>query len=309
MSSCEDAAVRKSYWERVVADGYRVPHGAALNDLTTELVSMLGDADPHVRDIACSILTTWTDEGVYDELLSGLGDGLLHGLRAGLGQDRTPSVLRRSLSAMTLARVVRRDNSVQVLPVTTILTWADRSVTWLLAERDLRGWVPETGWVQAISHGADLLSAFAASRYFNRDELNVLLDVIAERLLTDTEYRLVSGECDRLAHATMSMLHRNLITVETLESWLERLAKTWAAPLKPGERESAVQVNCVSYARSLHLQLLLGVRGTPTQEIIGSPGATPTCRPDLLIALQRALRTSAPEIFRQQPSGVAPRAH
>ncbi|HEX5997694.1 MAG TPA: DUF2785 domain-containing protein [Jiangellales bacterium] len=301
--------MRKSYWERVVADGYRVPHGAALNDLTTELVSMLGDPDPHVRDdIACSILRTWTDEGVYDELLSGLGDGLLHGLRAGLGEDGTASALRRSLSAMTLAHVVRRDNAVQVLPATSILTWADRSVTWLLAEKDLRGWDPEVGWVQTIAHGADLLGAFAASRYFNRDELNVLLDVIAERLLADTEYRLVSGECDRLAHATMSVLHRNLVTVDALESWLERLSKAWADPPEPGVRESAVRANCVSYARALHLQLLLGVWGTPTQDVMGLPGATPSCRPDLLIALQRALRTSAPAIFRQQPPGPPPRA-
>jgi Protein of unknown function (DUF2785) len=294
--------VRKSYWERVVADGYRVPHGAALNDLTTELVAMLGDPDPRVRDdIACSILTTWTNEGVYDDLLGGLGDGLLHGLRAGLGENGTPSVLRRSLSAMVLAGVVRRDNGVQVLPATTILTWADRAVTWLLAERDLRSWVPEVGWVQSVAHGADLVGALVASRYFSRDELTVLLDVIAERLLTETEHRLASGECDRLAFATMSLLHRNLITVDTLETWLERIAAVWVRPLEPGQRESAVRTNCIAYARALHLQLLLGVTGTPTQDIIGTPGATPTCRPDLLIALQRALRASAPELFRQQP--------
>jgi hypothetical protein len=298
--------VRKSYWERVVADGYRVPHGAALNDLTSELVAMLGDPDPRVRDdIACSILTTWTNEGVYDELLGGLGDGLLHGLRSGLGEDGTPTVLRRSLSAMVLAGVVRRDNAVQILPSTTILTWADRGVAWLLAERDLRGWVPGTGWVQSVTHGADLVASLVASRYFGRDELTVLLDVLAERLLTDTEYRLVAGECDRLAFATMSLLHRNLITVDVLESWLERLAASWAPPLEPGEREGAVRANCVAYARALHLQLLLGVTGTPTQDILGQPGATPTCRPDLLIALQRALRTSAPRVFRQQPPARA----
>lgn len=294
--------MRKSYWERVVADGYRVPHGAALNDLTSELVAMLGDADPHVRDdIACSILTTWTNEGVYDELLGGLGDGLLHGLRSGLGDDGAPTVLRRSLSAMVLGGVVRRDNAVQVLPATTLLTWADRGVAWLLAERDLRGWVPGIGWIQAMSHGADLIASLAASRYFARDELTVLLDVIVERLLAETDYRLVSGECDRLAYATMSLLHRNLIPVEVLESWLDRLATAWAPPLEPGERESPVRANCVAYARALHLQLLLGVTGTPTQNIIGTPGDTPTCRPDLLIALQRALRTSAPTVFRQQP--------
>jgi hypothetical protein len=118
----------------------------------------------------------------------------------------------------------------------------------------------------------------------------------------------VSGECDRLAHATMSVLHRNLVTVDTLEGWLERLAKAWVDPLDHAERESAVRANCVNYVRALHLQLLLGVAGTPTQDVMGLPGATPTCRPDLLIALQRALRTSTPTIFRQQPAGAPPRA-
>lgn len=293
--------MRKSYWEQVVADGYRVPHGAALQDLTTELVTMLGDPDPHVRDdIACSILTTWTSEGIYDDLLGGLGDGLLHGLRTGLGEDGTPSVLRRSLSSMVLAYVVRRDNVVQILPSTTILTWADRAVAWLLAERDLRSWAPHLGYVQSIAHGADLIGALAASRNLGRDELSVLLDVIAERLLSQTEYRLTHGECDRLAYATMSLLHRDLVTVDALESWLERVAGAWATALTEDEHEGAVRANCIAYARALHLQLLLGISGTPTQEVIGAPGTTPTCRPDLLIALQRALRTSAPMVFRQQ---------
>jgi hypothetical protein len=238
----------------------------------------------------------------------------LHGLRAGLGETGTPSVLRRSLSAMTLAHVVRRDNAVQVLPATAILTWADRSVTWLLAERDLRDWVPDVGWVQAISHGADLVGAFAASRYFNRDELNVLLDVIAERLLADTEYRLVSGECDRLAHATMSVLHRNLVTVDALEGWLERLSKAWADPVEQSERESAARANCVNYARSLHLQLLLGVSGTPTQDVMGLPGATPTCRPDLRArrkssASNRQSHPTAPADVRSRSAGGAPYLH
>lgn len=292
--------MRKSYWERVVADGYRVPHGVALNDLTTELVAMLGDPDPRVRDdIARSILATWTTEGVYDELLSGLGDGLLHGLRSGLGEDGTPSVLRRSHSAMGLAMVVRRDNAVQVLPPMTLLTWADRAVAWFLAERDLRGWVPGTGWVQSIAHGADLIGALVASRHFGGEELKVLLDVIVERLLAPTEYRLLAGECDRLALATMSLLHRDAVPVDHLETWLDKLAEIWDEPLDPGARESAVRANSVAYARALHLQLLLGVTGTPTQDVLARPGSTPTCRPDLLIALQRALRRSAPRIFRQ----------
>lgn len=297
---CQDARVRLSYWERVVADGYRVPHGAALDDLTTDLVKMLGDGDPRVRDdIAYSVLSTWVSEGVYDELLAGLGDGLVLGLRVGLGEDGTDTVLRRSFSAVGLAAVIARDNAVHTLHPTTVLTWADRSVAWFLAERDLRGWVPERGWVHAGAHGADLLGTLAASRYLGPEELRVLLDVIAERLLIPTEHRFAAGEDDRLAFATMSLLHRDLVSVDELESWLDRVAALWADPLTPGERESATRTNAVAYARALHLQLLLGVTGTPVQDSMAIPAVNPGCRPDLLIALQRSLRSSAPLILRR----------
>jgi hypothetical protein len=292
--------VRLSYWERVVADGYRVPHGAALDDLTTDLVKMLGDGDPRVRDdIAYSVLSTWVSEGVYDELLAGLGDGLVLGLRVGLGEDGTDTVLRRSFSAVGLAAVIARDNAVHTLHPTTVLTWADRSVAWFLAERDLRGWVPERGWVHAGAHGADLLGTLAASRYLGPEELRVLLDVIAERLLIPTEHRFAAGEDDRLAFATMSLLHRDLVSVDELESWLDRVAALWADPVTPGERESATRTNAVAYARALHLQLLLGVTGTPVQDSMAIPAVNPGCRPDLLIALQRSLRSSAPLILRR----------
>jgi hypothetical protein len=292
--------VRMSYWERVVADGYRVPHGAALDELTTELVTMLGDSDPRVReDIAFSILSTWTTEGVYDDLLAGLGDGLLVGLRSGIGEDGTDSVLRRTLSAMALTAVVRRDNFVQSLPPTTVLTWADRSVAWFLAERDLRGWVPELGWVHAITHGADLLATLTASRHLGTDELTVLLDVVAERLLTPTDQRFSGHEAERLAYATMSLLHRDLVPTETLEAWLERLAPVPADANAPGSPEPANKLNATEYLKALHLQLLLGVRGTPAQDASGSPQAAPKARTDLLIALQNALRSGSPWLYRQ----------
>lgn len=292
--------MRLSYWERVVADGYRVPHGAALDDLTTDLVKMLGDGDPRVRDdIAYSVLSTWVSEGVYDELLAGLGDGLVLGLRVGLGEDGTDTVLRRSFSAVGLAAVITRDNAVHTLHPTTVLTWADRSVAWFLAERDLRGWVPERGWVHAVAHGADLLGTLAASRYLGSEELRVLLDVVAERLLIPTEHRFAAGEDDRLAFATMSLLHRDLVSVDELESWLDRVAALWADPVTPGEHEPATRANAVAYARALHLQLLLGVTGTPVQDSMAIPAVNPGCRPDLLIALQRSLRTSAPLILRR----------
>ncbi|PSL06659.1 uncharacterized protein DUF2785 [Haloactinopolyspora alba] len=292
--------MQQSYWERVVAEGCRLPQGAALDELTIELVSMLGETDPHVRtDIAHSVLQTWIGEGIYDELLVGLGDGLVLGLRKGIGEDRTPSVLRRSYSAAVLAEVIARDNVTHGLHPAAVLTWADQAVAWMLAERDLRGWIPAQGWASPMTHAADVLGALSASRHLGADELPVLLDVLAERLSTATTYRFTAGEEQRLAFATMSLLHRDLIPIETLEGWLERLTAVWADADPTPDPGAAARENAVDYLRALHLQLLLGVHGTPAQNVATTASIMPGVRSDLLIALQRALRSSAPWMYRQ----------
>ncbi|HSK27493.1 MAG TPA: DUF2785 domain-containing protein [Jiangellales bacterium] len=293
--------MRTAFWESVAAEGFRVPEDAALDELTAELVSMLGDPDPHVRDeLGATMLSTWVAEGIYDELLSGLGDGLAMGLRSRLGENGTDSVLRRSYSAAVLTAVVARDNAVGLLHPTTVLTWADRGVAWLLGERDLRGFVPQRGWAHAAAHGADLLGTLAASRHLGADELAVLLDVVADRLLAATPHRLVDGEPDRLAFATMSLLHRDLVTGDVVEPWVDRLTDGWSGANRPqpGQRVTPVCQNTVGFVRALHLQLLLGVVSTPTHDTAGTLLGNPALRGDLLIALQRALRTSAPWMYR-----------
>lgn len=300
VGSVRISLVQPSYWERVVAEGFRLPQGAALDELTIELVTMLGDPDPHIRvDIAQSVLQKWICEGFYDDLLVGLGDGLALGLRKGLGEDGTASVLRRSYSASVLADVVARDNETHGLHPTAVLTWADQAVGWFLAERDLRGWTAGQGWANAVTHGADVIGAFSASRHLGADELRVLLDVIAERLTVPTVHRLTGIDDQRLAFATMSILHRDLISIDSLEGWLDRLSMVWPNEPDSPTPDSIARENTADYVRALHLQLLLGVRSTPAQNAASTSSILPSVRSDLLIALQRSLRSGAPWLYRQ----------
>lgn len=284
-----------SYWERVVADGYRVPQGAALDELTLELVTMLGDPDARVRnDIGYSVLYTWINEGIYDHLLSGLGDGVAPLLRESIGEDGSDpahlQVFRRSYAAAVLAAIVTRDNTTHNMHPAVVLTWADRAVAWFLSERDLRGHLPDYGHPHALKHGADLIAALSASRYLGVDELTVLLDVMAERLMVPTQYKFTDGDADRLAFATMSLLHRDLVSADTVEDWLQRLRGAWDHDhFSVGIREPW-RTNTVAYLRSLHLQLVLGVRGTPTQFASSKAITNPSVRADVLIAIQQALR-------------------
>jgi hypothetical protein len=295
--------VRTGYWEQIRASGFRLPGDRPLDDLTTELVEMLGDPDPSVRaGIAYPVLSAWISEGVYDDLLPGFGDGVSEGLFTGLGEDGTDTVLRRSYSALLLSEAVLRDQVARVVHSDAIFRWGDRAASWFVRERDLRGYVEGLGWAHAAAHGADLVGALARSHHFGKLELTVLLDVVADRLLTPTTHRFRHREDDRLAFAVMAVLHRNNIGIDVLEPWIERLAVGLITPpssaAEPApEWPTPVAGNTAAFLRALHLQLALGVHGNPTAPDSELFAKLPEVRADLLLVLLRVLRSSQPEFF------------
>jgi Protein of unknown function (DUF2785) len=270
-----------AFWERLVAEGNKVPEDHSLVELTSDLTAMLGATDPNERDaIAYSTLAGWISEGVYDELLAGLGDGMASGLTVGLGEDGTDTVFRRSFSVLVLAECIGRDTEQHLVPADAILRWGDRIASWYVRERDLRGFVAGRGWAHAIAHGADALGVLASSEATGRLELTVLLDVIADRLLVPTEHHLVHGEPDRLAMATMKILRRNLVGIEVLDPWVARLAEHSVPDTEGGGAGGDpyfVTANVQGYLRALHLQLALGTN-------------PPTCRADVLLTVMEHLK-------------------
>lgn len=271
-----------AYWRQVLEDGLEVPTDRPLDELTAELTRMLGSTDPGLRDrTAYPALGTWIDRGVYDELLTGLGDGIATGLAVGIGESGTDTVFRRAFSVLVLATVIERDTSQQLVPAEKVLRWGDQIVSWYLRERDLRGHVAGKGWAHAVAHGADAIGSLAGSRHFGVHELTVLLDVLADRLLT-IEVPLLCGEPDRMAHAVMSVLRRNVVPTGVVEPWISRVA-AHANPF--GHRAAndpyAGTNNAQQLLRSLYLQLAIGSQ-------------PPADRADLVLVTVDALRRTNP---------------
>lgn len=267
------------HWQEILSKGLAVPDDRQLGDLTAELTTMLGSPDPELRDgTAYPALATWIERGVYDDLLAGLGDGMAAGLTVGLGERDTDSVFRRSFSALVLAECLARDNDQNLLPSDRVFDWGDRVASWYLRERDTRGFVPGKGWAHAIAHGADALGILAQSPHFATNELTVLLDVMADRLLMPDGDLLVAGETDRVAAATMQVLRRNVVSLKVLEPWISRIAQAASPFASTGESDPyALTGNAQAFLRSLHLQLTLA-------------GDPPQVRPDLILTLVDALK-------------------
>lgn len=275
-----------AFWQQVLAGGLAVPPDRPLDDMTAELTTLLGSPDPAQRDgLAYPTLEAWIRRGVYDDLLSGLGDGMATGLDVGLGERDTDTVFRRSFSALVLADCIARDTVVTRLPSTKIMEWGDRIASWFLRERDLRGWVPNKGWAHALSHGADAIGALAESPRLGPPELTVMLDVLADRLLLPAPGLLQSGEPDRLAAATMKVLRRNVVPLKVLEPWVARIvagatAHAYDMAVDPYQTTGDAE----AFLRALYLQLAL------------APGH-PSVRSDLLLVLVDALRTTNPHLL------------
>jgi hypothetical protein len=274
-----------SYWESVQATGLAVPSDRPLDELTAELTRMLGDPDPDIREgIAGATLVTWVRRGVYDDLLTGFGDGMAAGLRVGMsraddGVDGVDgSALRRSWSAVVLAACIERDTERPLVPGGKVLEWGDGLATWLLRERSLRVETSRSGRARAVGLGADALAVLAGSPHVSRPELTVILDVVADRVLARSEVAFGLDDSDRMAGATMAVLRRNVLPLGVLEPWVARVAAVAGA----AEPEADVAVatsgaNAQSFLRALHLHLALGQR-------------QPEVRADLLLVVIDALR-------------------
>jgi hypothetical protein len=276
------------FWEQVVADGLKVPQERSLVEMTEDLTRMLGDPDPDVRDgIAFPTMATWIDEGVYDDLLVGLGDGMCHGLDIGLGETESDTVFRRSFSALILTECIDRTTRAALGGPNVVLRWGDRIMSWYARERDLRGFVAGKGWAHAVAHGADALGALARSPVLGRLELTVILDVIGDRLLMPTDAFFVCGVGDRLAYATMHLLRRDVLGIDVLEPWVARLAAGAVGRGSVNRNPYLVSGNVQAYLRSLHLQLALNTVAS----------GHPAVRSDLLLVLTDKLRATNPAYF------------
>ena len=260
---------------------------APLLDLTADLTGLLGDTDRELRDeLAVPVLGAWIDRGVYDDLLTGLGDGIVVGLANGLGEPHGNSVFRRRASAEVLIRCIERDTGRPLVTGSTVLGWADRISAWLLREEDLRDHVPHRGWVRALSVGADAVGAVAGSPHCSRAELSVLLDVIGERVNAPVPHVWACDEADRLAAATMRLIRRDLLPLEHLEEWLVNVGDR-SFEIHPGTGEpDPAAANTDAFVRALYLQLALAPK-------------PPAIRADLLLTVVAVLRELHPNLLRR----------
>lgn len=226
----------RSFWQAIAKNKYAVPENESADTLSHELSALLPSPDPELRDeLAYSILTTWIyrkNSRISTPTLIALTDEWRANLKSGLGESGTNSVLKRSFSALCLSSMANREAKLPFMGDQRYHQLVSEAATYLVAERDLRGYDARLHWIHATAHTADLLAALAQSSLLTKQEQANILAAIDARLATAPDV-YTQGEQDRLAAAVVAVIRRTDFDPSDFSPWLDKIKTedkdTWTA--------------------------------------------------------------------------------
>jgi hypothetical protein len=181
-------------------------------------------------------------------------------LNKGIGENGTDTVFLRTFSALILAELIQCDNKQSYLTQAEVLDVLEKTLTYLLAEKDPRGYVPGKGWAHSLAHTADLLMVLASSRHLKAENLEEILQGIATRLLNSDHAIYTNDEDERLARVISTILERGLLDIAKFALWSQSLVKLdgrsrWKDAYMDEGRDRA-RHNIKTFLRSLHYRLI-----------------------------------------------------
>jgi hypothetical protein len=251
----------KEFWKQIAHNDYRVPPGESAATLIMELSDELGSPDSELRDgLAYEISATWIYNGLLtSEEIHPLLRKCEKNLGIGLGEQGTDTILLRSFSALELSVIAALDTKKPFLSDDEFEQLLASAVSYMNKERDLRGYDPQTGWMHATAHDADLLKFLGRNTHLKPTDQVKILDTIGKKTGQDGHV-FVFCENERMAAAVLSLIRRKDFDQQSFGSWLAHFPTQsealWATPQLNLAEFAAVQ-NSKDLLRSLLVQLYL----------------------------------------------------
>ena len=222
----QPAAHDKAFWTGLAGKEFAVPEGESAAALALEAADLLSSPDPALRDgVGYEALARWVyrDGLVPPADLEKLRLKLQAGLAKGLGSAGTDAAYGRSFSAIGLAILAAADLKKPWMTAESFDGLLGESARYLVAEKDLRGFVPGGGWVHATAHTADVLKFLGRSPRLTAAGQARIVEAVATRLRTAGTV-FTWGEDERLAQALLSLVRRKDFDPKPFGAWLAALA-------------------------------------------------------------------------------------
>ncbi|WP_145325665.1 DUF2785 domain-containing protein [Paenibacillus xylanexedens] len=223
-------------------------------EMALHMMNHIGSPDPVLRDELIYVtFATWIGQGVFSE------DQLRHVLQLalddqhlfyGIGEQGTDSVFTRTFSVLLLPPILNVDRQRPFLNKEDIGGIHHRLTTYLEHEKDVRGYVDDKGWAHAPAHAADAVEDLAQSPFLERTDLLELLHAFAVKI-TESTVVYIHDEDQRIAHAVITILRRNLLEQKDITVWIDSLH-----PGDKAENRSLLESSQMSLNVRLFLQTL-----------------------------------------------------
>jgi hypothetical protein len=136
-----------------------------------------------------------------------------------IAEEDTDAVFTRSFSVLALALILYRHRQEAFLSREDLQHMLEALCRFVSEERDLRGFVPGSGWVHAIAHSADALDELVQCQELDKTDLSKVLQTIL-RSMSAAQAPYVQREDERMVTALLSLLGRNLIPMSEVVTCL-----------------------------------------------------------------------------------------
>lgn len=230
-------------------------------DLVIEtLLDNIGSTDPELRDniIYMLFLKLINNDLLTDEQIHHILDSCLDNqhLFYQISESNTDSVFTRSFSSLAIAAILYKDRQAKVLTKDTYEKVYGAALEYLVLEQDTLGYVQGKGWAHSIAHGADLILNIVLHPFFDGQNTEDILQVIATCICKNAEY---ADEEDERLITIIEVLIENDMSESLLYSWVEHQFNDLRLMYEStgySDKYYRTKVNLTTFMKSLYFRLM-----------------------------------------------------
>lgn len=247
----------KETLKEIKNNDFKVPNDLNTFELALKMIEYVGDSDPELRDMLIyEILSKWIEDGAFTskqlkELLNISLDE--NHLFYKIGEEETDSVFTRSFSVLIVAAIIYFHRKENFLSGSELKNVKEKTVEYMICEKDVRGYVKDSGWAHSAAHTADALDQLAQCEGIEKKDLLDILEAIKTKVCISS-YCYVNQEDERMAVAIISAISRSLLNNEEITNWIksfEDIKKT-----NPCPEYHNLLINIKNFLRSIYFRLI-----------------------------------------------------
>ncbi|GGJ19696.1 DUF2785 domain-containing protein [Deinococcus roseus] len=261
-ATCGEPPYTSDFWMDVRSG--MLPDQQTPDTLSPLLFQCLASPDPVLRDVVgYEVFANWLRGGTLtDSAARDLTALLLKGLQKGIGEEGTPTVFGRTFSALILSEVMRRDARNRFLSDAEYQQVVTGIAAYLKAEKDLRAFNDQQGWMHGVAHAADVLWRMAENPRTTASDLDVLLDALKSKVAPEQPVFYTHNEPERMARVISTLLSRSDVSAQKLDDWLYSLVSgvAWRSSFD-SELGMARLHNTRNFFQALYFQVLFPAPG------------------------------------------------